>query len=303
MYIGDEAEGMPMTVQTATHSWKVGSVTITSVVENQTEQIPPEFFFPNASAAAVAEHPWLVPDFADAEGRIALRVQAFVIDEPGRRTLVDPCVGNGKTRTLPWFHQQEWPFMERFGDAGFAPDSVDQVVHTHLHADHVGWDTHLVDGVWVPTFTHARHLYTERELDHARHDDGNGPADLYVDSVAPIVAAGLADVVDEDADLGGNLRLEPTAGHSPGHVSLWIESEGEAAVLTGDALHHPVQCAEPEWGWLDDLDAAVAFETRRHLLDTATRRGALLIGTHFPSRPAGRVEVDGSSWRFSPVDA
>jgi glyoxylase-like metal-dependent hydrolase (beta-lactamase superfamily II) len=301
---------MPMTaeptVQTATHSWKVGSVTVTSVVESQTEQIPPEFFFPAASTTGVAEHPWLVPDFADGEGRIALRVQAFVIDEPGRRTLVDPCVGNGKTRTLPWFHQQEWPFMARFGDAGFSPGAIDQVVHTHLHADHVGWATHLDGGAWVPTFARARHLYTQRELDHALADDGAGgagPADLYTDSVAPIVAAGLADVVPEDADLGGSLRLEPAPGHSPGHVALWIESDGEAAVITGDTLHHPVQCAEPGWGWLDDLDAAVALETRHRLLDRVARRRALLFGTHFPSRPAGRIEVDGESWRFVPVDA
>jgi glyoxylase-like metal-dependent hydrolase (beta-lactamase superfamily II) len=295
-----------MTPQTGTHSWKVGNVTVTSVVENQTAQIPPEFFFPAASGAAVAEHPWLVPDFADGEGRLALRVQAFVIEEPGRRTLVDPCVGNGKSRRLPWFHQQEWPFLERFGDAGFSPDAVDQVVHTHLHADHVGWDTHLVDGAWVPTFVNARHLYTRHELDHALADDGaggQGPADLYVDSVAPVVAAGLADVVDEDADLGGSLRLEPAPGHSPGHVALWIESDGEAAVVTGDALHHPVQCAEPGWGWLDDLDAAVALDTRRRLLDRVASSGALLIGTHFPSRPAGRIEVEGGSWRFVPVDA
>lgn len=291
----------------ATHSWKVGSVTVTSVVENQTERIPPEFFFPAASAVGVGEHPWLVPDFADAEGRIGLRVQAFVIDEPGRRTLVDPCVGNGKVRRLPWFHQQEWPFMERFGDAGFSPDTIDQVVHTHLHADHVGWDTHLDgSGTWIPTFTRARHLYTERELDHAASDDGAGgpgPADLYIDSVAPIVAAGLADVVAEDADLGGSLRLEPAPGHSPGHVVLWIESDGEAAVVGGDALHHPVQCAQPGWGFLDDHDAALALETRRRLLDRVARHRALLFGTHFPNRPAGRIEVDGDGWRFTPVDA
>jgi len=292
--------------QTATHSWKIGNVTVTSVVENQTEAIPPEFFFPAASAVGVGEHPWLVPDFADAEGRIGLRVQAFVIDEPGRRTLVDPCVGNGKTRRLPWFHDQEWPFMERFGDAGFSPDSIDQVIHTHLHADHVGWDTHLDGGAWVPTFTRARHLYTEAELDHAASDDGAGgpgPADLYLDSVAPIITAGLAEVVTEDADLGGSLRLEPAPGHSPGHVVLWVESDGEAAVVSGDALHHPVQCAEPGWGFLDDHDAGVALETRRSLLDRVARRRALLFGTHFPNRPAGRIEVDGDGWRFLPVDA
>jgi glyoxylase-like metal-dependent hydrolase (beta-lactamase superfamily II) len=294
------------TPQTATHSWKIGSVTVTSVVENQTERIPPEFFFPAASAAGVGEHPWLVPDFADTDGNIGLRVQALVIDEPGRRTLVDPCVGNGKTRRLPWFHQQEWPFMQRFGDAGFSPEAIDQVVHTHLHADHVGWDTYHDGRGWVPTFTRARHLYTERELDHAATDDGAGgpgPADLYLDSVAPIITAGLADVVPEDADLGGSLRLEPAPGHSPGHVVLWIESDGEAAVIIGDTLHHPVQCAEPGWGFLDDDDAAVALETRRRLLDRVAGQRALLFGTHFPNRPAGRIEVDGGSWRFLPVDA
>lgn len=289
--------GRAVSGSTATETWTVGAATITSVVENQTDEIPPEFFFPASTADGVAAHPWLVPDFADAEGRIAMRVQAFVIDEPGRRTLVDPCVGNGKTRTLPWFHQQEWPFMQRFAEAGFSPDSIDQVVHTHLHADHVGWDTHFVDDAWVPTFTGARHLYTQRELASVRDE----PADLYIDSVAPIVEAGLADVVDEDADLGGCLRLAPTPGHSPGHVSLWIESEGETAVVTGDVVHHPVQLAEPTWGFLEDLDPAVAQATRRELLDGLARSGALLIGTHFPTRPIGHVVADGDAWRFAPT--
>ena len=156
-----------------------------------------------------------------------MRVQAFVIELGGRVVVVDPCVGNGKKRSLPFWNEQTWPFLERFAAAGFAPERVDTVVHTHLHADHVGWDTRLEDGAWVPTFARARHLYTARELDWCEEHDEPGNAGVYDDSIAPIFAAGLADMVDEDADLGGGLRLEPTPGHTPGHVSLWLESRGE----------------------------------------------------------------------------
>jgi glyoxylase-like metal-dependent hydrolase (beta-lactamase superfamily II) len=142
-----------------TQSWTVGSARITAVVEAQTDHIPPVFFFPEADEELILRHrSWLAPHFADDEGRINLRVQAFVVEQAGRTIVVDPCVGNGKTRALPFWNQQEWPFMERFVAAGLDPSAVDLVVHTHLHADHVGWDTHLADGRWVPTFLNARHL-------------------------------------------------------------------------------------------------------------------------------------------------
>src|SRR5437868_1024352 len=119
--------------------WTVGNATITSVLEAETMAIPPELFFPDSTAAEVAEHRWLVPDFADEHGNVGLRVHALVVEVAGRRVLVDPCVGNGKARALAFWHRQEWPFLERFADAGFAPEAIDTVVHTHLHADHVGW--------------------------------------------------------------------------------------------------------------------------------------------------------------------
>jgi glyoxylase-like metal-dependent hydrolase (beta-lactamase superfamily II) len=286
------------TANTATQRWTVGDVVVTSVVEAQTDHIPPAFFLPDATPEAVARHEWLVPDYADAEGNISLRVQAFVVEQPGRTVLVDPCVGNGKVRALPFWNDQSWPFLERLADAGFTPEAVDLVVHTHLHADHVGWDTHRVDGAWVPTFTAARHLYTERELAYART---GGEVEVYDDSVKPILDAGLADVVDEDADLGGGLRLEPTPGHTPGHVSLWIESAGEVALVTGDIVHHPVQLAEPAWAEIADADTEQARTTRRQMLARAAARRALLVGTHFGTRPAGRVVAAGDAWRFEPV--
>jgi glyoxylase-like metal-dependent hydrolase (beta-lactamase superfamily II) len=285
---------------TETQRWKVGNATITSVVEDEIHHIPPELFFPAATAAAVAEHASLAPEFTDEHGNIALRVQAFVVEIGFRRVLVDPCVGNSKQRAVPFWHDMTWPFMQRFIESGFDTAGIDTVVHTHLHADHVGWDTHLVDGDWIPTFTKARHLYTARELAFCKAGGNPGIDGVYADSVAPIVDAGLADIVDEDADLGDGLRLEPSSGHTPGHVSMWIESSGERALITGDFLHHPVQCEVPEWAEIGDENAEVARTTRRRMLTRAAETGALVCGTHFSTRPAGRVIAEGDAWRFVP---
>jgi glyoxylase-like metal-dependent hydrolase (beta-lactamase superfamily II) len=210
-------------------------------------------------------------------------------------------VGNGKRRPFPWWNERSWPFLERFAEAGCEPGRVDTVVHTHLHADHVGWDTRLQDGTWVPTFASARHLYTARELEWCRRGGNPGIEGVYADSVAPILEAGLADIVPEDADLGAGLRLEPTPGHTPGHVSLWIESRGEAALVSGDFLHHPVQCAELHWAEIGDQDAELARATRRRMLERAARTGALYFGTHFATRPAGRIQAHGAAFRFAPL--
>jgi glyoxylase-like metal-dependent hydrolase (beta-lactamase superfamily II) len=302
-----------------TQRWSVGEVRITSIVESQTDGIPPVFFFGDADEALVQRHPWLVPHFADEHGRIHLRVQAFVVEAGGRTLVVDPCVGNGKTRTFAFWHQQDWPFMERFRAAGFDPDDVDLVVHTHLHADHVGWDTHLDDGRWVPTFGRARHLYVQRELDWVEAGAAAGPdgtpldfGNVHADSIAPIFDAGLADVVEPDADLGDGLRLESTDGHTPGHVSLWVASQDQVALLSGDFLHHPVQCSEPGLAEVGDEDPERARATRRRLLRQAADEQALFLGTHFPTHPAGHVVAapdapdspdspDGDAWRFEPV--
>jgi len=284
-----------------TQRWTVGAATITRVVEAETPGIPPEFFFAEAKAEHIARHPWLVPDFAAADGTITFAVQAFVIDIGDRRVLVDPCVGNGKRLSLPFWHDQDWPFWERFEAAGFTAESVDQVVHTHLHEDHIGWGTRPVDGRWVPTFTNARYLYNEAELAHRRTSDAERGDEAYAQSIEPVFAAGLGDIIDIAADLGDGLRLEHSDGHTPGHVSLWIESEGDVALVTGDFLHHPLQCAEPHLAEIADYDVELARETRHRMLSAAAARDALFIGTHFPTFPAGRVVAAGDAFRFDPI--
>ena len=287
-----------------TQRWEIGSARVTSVVEAQNDGIPPGFFFPDADQGIALRHPWLAPHFADDQGRLGLRVQAFVIESAGRTVVVDPCVGNGRDRSLPFWNQQDWPFMERFRAAGFDPDDVDLVVHTHLHLDHVGWDTHRDDGRWVPTFTRARHLYVGAEVEAQAADGGVDAVAVRGDSIEPIFAAGLAETIDADTDLGGGLRLAPTTGHTPGHASLWLDGGGErVALITGDALHHPIQCSELELAWVSDEDPNAARATRRRLLTEAADAGALVLGTHFPTRPAGTLTAneDGAGWRFVPV--
>ena len=290
----------------ATQRWEVGRARVTSVVESQTDGIPPAFFFPEADEALILRHPWVAPRYADERGRIGLRVQAFVVEVGGRLIVVDPCVGNDKARALPFWNMQSWPFMERFRAAGFDPDEVELVLHTHLHVDHVGWDTHLDEGRWVPTFPRARHLYVGAEL-AAQEAEAGTDADagqVRADSIEPILDAGLADLVEADADLGDGLRLAPTFGHTPGHVALWLDAGGDRPVLvTGDTIHHPVQCAELGLAFAGDRDPAQARDTRRRLLADAADTGALVLGTHFPTSPGGLVAPDGEAWRFTPLAA
>jgi glyoxylase-like metal-dependent hydrolase (beta-lactamase superfamily II) len=280
--------------------WTVGDYTITSVLEEQTERVPPALFYPAQTEQDIQRHPWLVPDFADARGRLKFRVQAFVIEGCGRRLLVDPCVGNDKRRENQLWNMRSYPFLERLAEAGLSVDAIDTVVHTHLHSDHLGWDTRRVGDAWQPTFARARYLYTQRELD-ALKAEKNERQDPYADSVAPIIEAGLADVVDEDAQLADGIRLESTTGHTPGHVCLWVESRGDVALISGDVVHNPVQCAEPHWVQSFDADPEAARATRERLLASVSERGALLLGTHFPNRPAGRVVRDGKAYRFVPL--
>ena len=276
-----------------------GDLTLTTSVVAETPGIPPELFFPSATADDVRSVAWLDGGQARPDGTIAFRVQSFVLDLPDVTALVDPCVGNGKRREdFSFWNDLATPWLDDLRAAGYEPDDVDLVVHTHLHEDHIGWDTQLVDDVWVPTFPNARHLYVDVELAHWHAEHEREHREAWVDSIQPVLDAGLADEVSAEADLGHGLRLVSTPGHTPGHVSLDISAGAEPITITGDLVHHPMQLARPDIAEVADHDADLARRTRTDFFDHHAREGTLLAGTHFPGEPMGRAERDGSAWRF-----
>jgi glyoxylase-like metal-dependent hydrolase (beta-lactamase superfamily II) len=222
----------------------------------------------------------------------------LLIDAPDRRIIVDTCVGNDKERSIPFWNNLQTSFLDDLRDAGCEPESVDTVVCTHLHVDHVGWNTRWVDGRWEPTFAKARYLIGRSEWEHWRDDDDADNQAVLADSVRPVFDAGRVDLVESDHRICDEIRLEPTPGHTPGHVAVRISSRGEEAVITGDLMHHPCQIARPEWCAVVDSDREQALATRRAFLARHADQPILVIGTHFAGPTAGHLVRDGKSYRL-----
>jgi glyoxylase-like metal-dependent hydrolase (beta-lactamase superfamily II) len=243
-------------------SWQVGSVKVTRVVEQGGAPVPATFLFQDVSPDHVRRHAWLRPHFANDEGKLFMSIHAFVVESQGRRIIVDTCVGNDKRRRRKAWNLLQGPFLESLATAGYPASSIDTVLCTHMHVDHVGWNTRLVNGKWIPTFANARYLFARKEWEHFADDHGvDGFDDLVGDSVRPVIDAGLADLVEPDHQISPEVFLEPTPGHTPGHVSVHITSEGQEAVITGDLMHHPMQCSEPDLPTNFDFDAEQALHS------------------------------------------
>jgi glyoxylase-like metal-dependent hydrolase (beta-lactamase superfamily II) len=276
----------------------VGRIRISRVVEWD-GPTRPTWILPEAAREAVESHrEWLAPHFLDDRGRFLMSIQALVVRAPGLTALVDPCVGNDKPRDTPQWNMLRTGFLQDLDALGVPPASVDLVVCTHLHVDHVGWNTRLENGVWVPTFPRARYLFVRREWEHWSTKAGDEYGPIIADSVRPVVEAGLADLVEPDHRISDELRLEPTPGHTPGHVSLRLSSGGQEAVITGDLMHHPIQCAEPRWNSFACVEADEARATRRAFLERYADRDVHVLGTHFAAPTAGRIVRHEGRWRF-----
>jgi len=280
-------------------TWRIGDVTVTKVVEIEATG-GSRFILPTATPEAVLPIRWLHPHFVDDRGRLRMSVHALVVETPTRRILVDTCIGNDKQRTIPTWSGRRGPFLRDLEAAGYPRGAIDTVLCTHLHVDHVGWNTLLDGDRWVPTFPHARYLLGRTEYEHWRSQPG--PDDhvaAFADSVRPVWDAGLADLVADDHRVCDEVSLVPTVGHTPGHVSVRIASQGEEALVTGDFLHHPCQLARLDWPSAADHDAAQAAETRRRVFARLSGTDTLLIGTHFATPTAGRVVRDGDAFRLA----
>jgi len=278
--------------------WKIGEVSITRVIESEAPW-DGTLLLPEATAANVRkERDWLHPTFTDDAGLLRMSIHAFVIESRGKRIVVDTCIGNDKERPIPEWNRQQWPFLANLEQAGYPRDSVDLVLCTHLHVDHVGWNTMLRGGRWVPTFPNATYLIGGTEWDFfstAEEPFLKGPVD---DSVRPVVAAGMSQLVDEAHRLTDEVWLESTPGHTPGHFSVRISSRGEEAVITGDLMHHPILCRYPEWDNKFDYDGPRAKKTRRAFCERYADSGVLVLGTHFATPSAGRIRKQDDAYRF-----
>lgn len=278
--------------------WQVGDVKITRVVEMEVAG-GTKFILPDATREACQAYDWMAPHFMDDQGNLIMSIHALVIDTGARRIVVDTCIGNDKQRNIPAWSNLQTNFLNDLAQAGYPRETIDTVMCTHLHVDHVGWNTMLVDGQWVPTFTNARYLLAEKEWtywDAAGDDDTYGS--ILEDSVQPVVDAGLVDLVSETHQVCDEVRLEPTPGHTPGHVSVHITSNGQEALITGDCIHHPVQMTRTDWCSSADYDQSAGKATRDDLLQRYVDQDILIIGTHFATPTAGHIKhlAGGGYW-------
>ena len=280
------------------NSWRIGNVTITRVVEIEATGGMSRVL-PDATRDAVKEIPWLMPHFVSEEGRMRGSIHALVVETPDRRIIVDTCVGNDKERSNPAWSGLKTSFLDDLESRGFPRESIDTVLCTHLHIDHVGWNTMLRDGSWVPTFPHARYLLGEGEVAFWKDTDDPAQQTVYADSVQPVFDAGLVDLVTNEQRICDEVRLVPTPGHTPGHASVLVVSQGEEALITGDFLHHPCQFARPHWCSSFDEDRTQAVATRRAMFEKLADTPTLVIGTHFATPTAGHLVRDGDAYRLN----
>ncbi|HKI73454.1 MAG TPA: MBL fold metallo-hydrolase [Pseudomonadales bacterium] len=283
--------------------WQIGAVKITRIVELEVTG-GSRFILPQATRDAVKHMQWMKPHFMDDEGNLVMSVHALVVETAGRRIIVDTCIGNDKERAIPAWNKLQLPFLDDLKAAGYDRMDIDTVLCTHLHVDHVGWNTMLVDGKWIPTFPNARYLLDRAEFEYWDNEDttadttGNSNQDIMADSVRPVFDAGLIELVDSNYRICDELCLVPTPGHTPGHVSVYIESEGQRALITGDALHHPCQFARPDWSSPADYDQDASRKTRMAMIEDYGDDDILVIGTHFSTPTAGHIRSGDDGYWF-----
>ena len=286
-------------------SLKVDAVTIERLVESEGPFAAPDFLFPDATPELVAnEVAWLQPSFFDLEkNMLIMSFHSYVVRTPRHTILVDTCVGNDKQRPdRPFWHQLETPYLNDLVALGIQPEEVDYVMCTHLHADHIGWNTKLIDGRWVPTFPNARYVFARREYDYwcEQSKSVSEPVNhgAFEDSVLPIIESGQAVLVESDYCLDDHVWIQPAPGHTPGNVIINAGSSNQRAVLCGDTIHHPIQLTYPEWSSRFCEDPIQSYATRKHLLETLADTSDFLLAAHFPNPTAGRIVSQDHGFRF-----
>lgn len=286
-----------------TQTWEVGNIKITQIVELVDNELFSSFI-PEAQPEKLLPIEWLSPHYLTPEGKLKAVVQTFLIDDGENLILVDTCNGNEKDRPefLEWSNL-ETDFLEKFSALNIKIGKITHVLCTHMHFDHVGWNTVKQDGKWVPTFKNAKYLFSKEEYNYWKDEPENEVIDDHngiKDSVKPIIEAGLAEFVSDDYKITENISFIPTPGHTPHHVSVMIESKGQKAIITGDVMHHPCQIAYPKWNTLADTYPEQTVETREKFLNDQLDSDTLIIGSHFHYPSAGFIQNWDGKMIFNP---
>jgi glyoxylase-like metal-dependent hydrolase (beta-lactamase superfamily II) len=284
--------------------WQIGKIKVTRIQE----LVFPEFsdVIPAVTQELVKEIKWLFPHFVTADGHLSLSIHSLIVETPTDRLVVDTCIGDGRDRMpMEGMHMLSTNYMRDMQAEGYEPEDMDFVLCTHLHVDHVGWNTRLVDGKWVPTFPNAKYIMDKKDLDFWGSIDADTDIDfmqvqrqVFKDSLMPVINAGLAQPVDAPSIICEGVRLISTPGHTPGHVSVVLESEGQTGLITGDFIHHPIQFHDPALVSPFDVDNEMAIETRRRIFGEYADTPTLIIGTHFAGPTAGTLVTENGTYRL-----
>lgn len=277
---------------------KLGNITLQPIVEMVHPYCSPEEFSTQATPEAMAPHrQWLEPwSLCPKTGQLIMAIQSWLVRTAHHTILIDTCVGCDKdSEFYPTWHQRtDRTWLARLCAAGVTPEHVDYVFCTHLHLDHVGWNTQLRDGRFVPTFPNARYIFTKTDVEQAQAQD----LPSFRQCVLPILEADQAQLVDGDYALDDTVWLEPAPGHTRGHVAVGMASGDGRAVMCGDLMHFPVQCAHPDWVTTFDTDPAQACTTRHSFLHDNCESGRLVLTAHFPATAMGYVERARDAFQF-----
>ena len=288
---------------------EIGDVTVTRLEESYGPGFPADVLMPAWDPSVRDDHgPDTIARFVQADDDVALlSVHTWVVRTPQKTILVDTCTGNHKQRNLEDMSMLDTDWLERLVASGVRPDEVDAVVCTHIHLDHVGWNTTLEAGQWVPTFPNARYYLnkTEFEFWDPQETDQTGlefNAYVFDDSIRPIFDRGMVELWEGDGcEVDDNLRLELRPGHTPGHAIGWLESKGQRGLLSGDSMHSAVQVYRPDWNSGFCADAEGAVTSRRAILEACVEADAILMPAHFSAPHAFKVSERNGG--FAVVDA
>ncbi|MBT3915679.1 MAG: MBL fold metallo-hydrolase [Rhodospirillaceae bacterium] len=290
-----------------TDSCDVGSTSIRRVVDLESLPFAANMIYPDAVPSELQElsSRFGAQHFDQNSFDLLLSFHAFLVRNGKHTILVDLCCGNDKDRpTRPAWHMRNGPFLDNLAKAGVQPTDIDFVMCTHLHADHVGWNTQLIDGAWVPTFPKAQYLFAEKEFTHWQREHEKNPPEpvlygSYLDSVLPVIDSGQAQLVKSNHQVDNGIHMEAAYGHTPGNVIIHVEDTDGHAILCGDAIHHPIQLAHPEWSTNFCTDPVQSRETRMAFLNDYADTQTAILPAHFQAPDYGRIEQDGKSYRLA----